>query len=283
MIVGVIGYGVVGTATCEVLKRLGHTVLVKDTDPVRIERAYSRGCGALNQDVEPESVFICVPEGNVREALASAPCSPITVLRSTVPPGTTERLSAETGRPLVFLPETLREATPIWDAMSPPFMLIGCQDKELGGIVAEIFAPLMVPYALVPSTIAEMVKLALNAHFHTLISFWNEIHLICELIGVPSHVVGVLCSLDPRVSTYGARMHGDPAGGTCLPKDLRQLIAFAEDKGYAPMLLKSVQRINEIVRWEGEEARNGHRSPTELRDLQAAGLIPTRDSEIGLA
>ncbi len=281
MVVGVIGYGVVGSATSEVLRRLGHRVLVNDTDPARIERACGRGLGALDQATEPDALFICVPEAYVREALAFAPSSPITVIRSTVPPGTTERLSVEMGRPLVFVPETLREATPIWDAMNPPFMLIGCQDEGQGKAVAEIFAPLMVPYALVPTSTAEMVKLALNAHFHTLISFWNEIHLICELTGVPSHVVGILCSQDPRVSTYGAKMHGDPAGGTCLPKDLVQLIGFAEGKGYVPELLRSVQRINEAIRWNGQGRLNGHRSPAELRHLQAAAVTPTPAREIG--
>lgn len=279
MLVGIIGFGVVGTATAEVLTRLGHSVVIEDIDRHRMERATAAGLGWLNPDIELDVLFICVPENRVREALASAPYSPVTVIRSTVPPGTTERLSAEMGRPLAFMPETLREATSIWDALNPLFMLFGCQVEEQGQTLAKLFAPLMVPHAIVPTSTAEMVKLALNAYLHTLISFWNEIHVICERTGIASHHVGILCSQDPRVSNYGATMHGEPAGGRCLPKDLRQLLAFAAEKGYTPDLLTAVRDVNEKVPiWpNGEKAVNGHRNGEELRHLQPGGLtaLPT--------
>jgi UDPglucose 6-dehydrogenase len=280
MLVGIIGFGVVGTATAEVLSRLGHSVVIEDIDPHRRDIAAALGFGGLNPDIEPDVLFICVPENRVREALASAPYSPVTVIRSTVPPGTTERLSAEMGRPLVFMPETLREATSVWDALNPHFILIGCHDDAQGQVLADLFAPLMVRHAIVPPSTAEMVKLALNAYLHTLISFWNEIHAICERTGVASHIVGILCSQDPRVSNYGATMHGEPAGGRCLPKDLRQLLAFAADKGYAPELLTAVRDINEKVPIlpDGEKALNGHRDVGELRHLQPGRLpaLPTQ-------
>jgi UDPglucose 6-dehydrogenase len=280
MIVGIIGFGIVGSATAEVLSRIGHSVFVEDIDPHRMERAAAEGLGRLNRDIETDVLFICVPETRVREALASAPCSAITVIRSTVPPGTTELLSAEMGRPLAFMPETLREATYIWDALNPHFILIGSHDEEQGRVLADLFAPLMVQHAIVPPSTAEMVKLALNAYLHTLISFWNEIHVICERTGIASHHVGILCSQDPRVSNYGARMHGEPAGGRCLPKDLRQLLAFAAAKGYAPELLTAVRNINEKVPVlpDADTSLNGHRNGEELRHLQPGSLsaLPTQ-------
>jgi UDPglucose 6-dehydrogenase len=105
----------------------------------------------------------------------------------------------------------------------------------------------MVQVVQVTPPVAEMVKISLNAYLHTLISFWNEIYLICEQIGVPSHLVGKLCSQDPRVNAYGAVMHGQPAGGRCLPKDLAQLIEFAGQLDYSPDLLREVQRLNQKV------------------------------------
>ncbi len=274
MVIGIIGYGVVGTATAELLRRLGHTVRVRDTDAGRMKMARSEGFGEIGQGEQVEVLFICVPERHVRDALCSAPDSPTTIVRSTVPPGTTESLSRELGRPLVFMPETLREATALWDALNPALILIGCPNKEQGERLAELFAPLMAPIALIPPATAEMVKLTLNAYLHTLISFWNEIQLICELTGLQSHIVGKLCSQDPRVSSYGAAMHGRPAGGTCLPKDIAQLIGFAEAKGYEPQLLEAVRDMN--VRIEGhrdEVTDNGNRPhgrPGMLPKLQLA-------------
>ncbi|MBI1893913.1 MAG: UDP-glucose/GDP-mannose dehydrogenase family protein [Candidatus Rokubacteria bacterium] len=260
MTIGIIGYGVVGSTTAEMLRRLGHTVAVRDTDPGRMEEARAEGFAELDQDASPDVLFICVREGHVRDVLRSAPDSPVTVIRSTVPPGTTEDLSEELGRPLLFMPEILREATALWDALNPNLILIGCRSKEEGERLAELLAPLMAPIVLVPPSTAEMVKLTLNAYFHTLISFWNEIHLICELTGLQSHVVGKLCSQDPRVSPYGATMHGRPAGGTCLPKDLAQLIDFAERKGYAPEFLGAVKNMNsKVAGYRVEVAKNGHR------------------------
>lgn len=244
MLTGVIGYGVVGKATAEVLRRLGHTVLVGDVALVALEAAQNDGYGCLKQGLSVDVLFLCVPENKLREALTSAPDCPVTVVRSTVPPGTTEALSAELGRPLAFMPEFLREATALWDELNPAFVLIGCQDEELGKTLLQLFNPLMAPIMLVPTSTAEMVKLTLNSYLYSLVSFWNEVHMICDAAGIQSHVVGKLCSQDPRVSTYGSTMHGKPVGGRCLPKDLAQLICFAQSKGCEPELLQAAQQVN---------------------------------------
>lgn len=245
MIVGIIGYGVVGGATAEIMRRMGHTVKVRDIDPSKAAAAQTEGYCCLEKDTNVDVLFLCVPEGNLRDALASTPDSPISVIRSTVPPGTTEGLSKELGRSLVFMPEFLREATALWDAINPPFVLIGCSNPEQERILAQLFDPLLAPITLVLPSTAEMVKLALNAYLHTLVSFWNEIHLICNRMGIRSFEVGKLCAQDPRVAAYGATMHGKPAGGNCLPKDLAQLIAFAEDKCHEPQLLRAVKQVNQ--------------------------------------
>ena len=167
------------------------------------------------------------------------------MIRSTVPPGTTDKLSEQFGHPLVHMPEFMREATALWDALNSRFILIGSHNQEDSRYLNRVFEPLLVPIIIVTPSTSEMVKLVLNAYLHTLVSFWNEVHLISNLAGLNSHVIGKLCSQDPRVSSYGATLHGQPAGGRCLPKDLVQLIAFAEGKGYLPELLGAVQKMND--------------------------------------
>jgi len=257
MKIGVMGYGVIGSATAEVMRRLGHEVIVSDADAARMGAAQLEDYKPLGPDTSADIIFICVPEKNVSDALESAPDVDIIVVRSSVPPGTTDRLSKQMGRTLVHMPEFLKEATAIWDSMNPPFVLIGCHDRQVGQRLAQLFAPLLVPVRLVTPVVSETVKLVLNAYLHTLISFWNEVHLISEKIGVPSHIIGKLCSQDPRVSAYGASMHGKPAGGRCLPKDLAQLINLARSKGYVPELLEAVHILNDKVSVDGN---NGHKT-----------------------
>jgi UDPglucose 6-dehydrogenase len=266
MRIGVIGYGVVGSATAEVLRRLGHEVSVTDTNSTGMDAARLEGYQRLSQSTHAGVLFICVPEKEVGDALACAPDAEIMVIRSTVPPGTTDCLSKKLGRQLVHMPEFLKEATALWDSLNPPFVLIGCHNEQDGQRLGNLFAPLLVPIRLVTPAISETVKLVLNAYLHTLISFWNEIHLISETIDVPSHIIGKLCSQDPRVSAYGASVHGRPAGGRCLPKDLAQLINVARDKGYTPELLEAVQRLNEKV------ASNGHKA-VEEQELLAVTTV----------
>ena len=244
MNVGVIGYGVVGGATAELLRRLGHRVMVSDSSPAATERALSDGFASLGPESYLEVVFLCVPETEIEAAVFSVHGSPVTVIRSTVPPGTTDRLSEALGRSLVHMPEFLKESTALWDVLNPNFVLIGCRDQEQAKTVAQIFEPMLVPVTVVPPPTSEMVKLALNSYLHTLISFWNEIHMICDRTEISSHQVGRICSQDPRVAAYGANMHAQPAGGRCLPKDIAQLISFSEDRQYKPGLLKAAQQVN---------------------------------------
>src|SRR6188474_3879187 len=93
MRIGVTGYGVVGQATAEVMRRLGHAVFVHDISPERLEEAAARGFGARQIADGIDVDFICVPEGRLDDAFEALPASSIAVIRATVPPGTTDRLS----------------------------------------------------------------------------------------------------------------------------------------------------------------------------------------------
>jgi UDPglucose 6-dehydrogenase len=259
MKIGVIGYGVVGGATAEVLRRLGNDTRVTDASDFRVQAARGDGFAVLDQSEAFDVLFLCVPEREVEDALAEAPASPVTVIRSTVPPGTTERLSAETGLALTFMPEFLREATALWDALNPHMVVIGTNDQGTAATLRGLFEPLQAPILVTDPTTAEMVKLSLNGYLHTLVSYWNEIHLICERLGISSHRVAKIADQDPRVSSYGAGLHGKPVDGRCLPKDLDQLIALARAGGLNPDLLKSARDVNrKIATGPAARERNGH-------------------------
>ncbi len=91
-----------------------------------------------------------------------------------------------------------------------------------------------------------MIKYASNCVLATKISYWNEIYGICNELGIDSHEVADIVGADPRIGKYGT-VHGKAFGGKCLPKDLKALIAFA-DEYHEVKLLKAVDEINEKIK-----------------------------------
>lgn len=243
MEIDVIGAGVTGLATAEVFRRMGHRVRVYDLDADRQSRARELGYPPI-EDEAAEVKFFCVPEWNLEQALEEASDNGTWIVRSTTRPGDIRAFQDAYCRHIVHLPEFLREATALSDALTPDRIVIGECCADHGDTVAELVAPLMCPIIRVDSVTSEMIKLVSNAHLSMLISFWNEVHQICESLEVNSMLVGRAASLDQRISPYGALMHGKPFGGFCLPKDLDSLINIAELQSLQPVLLGSIRQVN---------------------------------------
>lgn len=236
MRVNVIGMGVVGKTTMDVLQRFGHQVVGID-------------CG---QPIHASDVyFVCTPEDAVESVIINLSRSEalnelsLVVIRSTTLPGTTKSLAERYQMHICHQPEFLREATAISDGLNPWRIVIGecCQQHD--EFLEQLWKPLRCPVIRVNTVTSEIVKLTCNAHLAALISFWNEISEICLKLDINSHVVGKVSSLDPRISSYGATMHGKPFGGRCLPKDLRRLIEFSHKLGCKVPLLEATQKVNE--------------------------------------
>lgn len=246
MRIQIIGAGTVGYATGEGFDRLGHEVIFHDVDESLLDKLADKGYNTSDSLTSGEVNFICVPEWEVENVIKDLEAvSGLAVIRSTVKPGTTKHLMEEYGHHIVHNPEFLREASADWDFMNPDRVVIGECCKKHGDLIEELYKPLRTPIIRVNPTTSEMVKLASNAHLSTLISFWNEIHLLCEKLGINSHKVGMISSMDHRISRYGASMHGKPFGGFCLPKDLQQLIDISDKLNVSPKLLNAVKEINE--------------------------------------
>ena len=145
-------------------------------------------------------------------------------------------------------PEFLREAVADYEFMNPHKIVIGECCEYAGDILEELYEPFNVPIVKVNPTTSEFIKLASNACLSTQISLWNQLKLIADKLGINSHIVGQALSLDPRISRYGASMHGQAYGGHCLPKDLAQLKQIAMEKGVTTLLLDAVKEINEWMK-----------------------------------
>lgn len=160
----------------------------------------------------------------------------VVVLRSTVFPGTTEKvvmpLLQQAAEPdgegeigVCVNPEFLREGTSVADFFDPPFTLIGTADETVACEVRALYAGIDAPVTVLGFRAAEMVKYACNAFHGVKVSFANEIGNICKALDVDSHeVMNVFCAdTKLNLSSYYLKP-GFAFGGSCLPKDLRALI-----------------------------------------------------------
>jgi UDPglucose 6-dehydrogenase len=90
---------------------------------------------------------------------------------------------------------------------------------------------------------AEMTKYAANAMLATKISFINEIANICERVGADVNQVRTGIGSDKRIG-YQFIYPGCGYGGSCFPKDIQALIYIANNHGYNPSLISSVEKVN---------------------------------------
>ena len=225
--------------------------------------------GLKNVDV----VFICVgtpsnTDGSINlkyvksaarsigEALKSIDKYVVITVKSTVVPGTTESLipilqetsgkKVGTDFGLCMNPEFLREGSAVKDFLNPDKIVIGEYNKKSGDVLEKLYEPWdkKIPRLRVSIKTAEMIKYAQNALLATKISFINEIANICEKIGVNVDDVAHAIGLDSRISPRFLRASRG-YGGSCFPKDVKALIAFANSQGYKPKLLEEVNALNE--------------------------------------
>jgi UDPglucose 6-dehydrogenase/GDP-mannose 6-dehydrogenase len=190
----------------------------------------------------------------------------VVAVKSTVVPGTTESVvrggvEQTSGRSagdfgLCMNPEFLREGSALDDFLHPDRIVIGQWDERSGEVLGELYHGLNCPVLYTSLRNAEMIKYAANSLLATLISFSNEIAALCEATpGTDSQTVMQSLCLDRRLSfgRNGERIHpeivsylapGCGFGGSCLPKDLNALRAFATERGVVPTLLHAVAAVN---------------------------------------
>jgi len=223
-------------------------------------------------------IFVCVPtpmnpDGSASTAIVEDVVrniygwgERIVVIKSTVPPGTTDRLNKMFGPTLsvVFNPEFLTEAQPVEDFKNQDRIIVG-GDPEATQIVADIYSVAYpgVMQVQCDATTAEMVKYVGNCFLATKISFANEISQICEKLGVAYDGVINLAMLDKRLGRSHWKVPGPDGhygfGLTCFPKDINALIAVAIELGVDPKILRAAWEKNLEVRpekdWEKMKGR----------------------------
>jgi UDPglucose 6-dehydrogenase len=244
--VGIIGLGVIGQAQAEMFA--GYDLVTYD--PLDHDEYPSEALSAC------DFVIVCVgtPEGpdgradlsHVEAAAKELPPRVPVLLRSTVPPGTTDRLFDR--RLHAHAPEFMGEnVLHSWQKPTDvPYMIIGGK-PEATVFFREKFTRVF------PGTIhtcsareSELAKYMANLYWATRVTFVNEMANVCRAFGVDYENVRAAWLEDPRMTNVYTQYAGYPPGfdGRCWPKDLAALIAASSDAGYGPEFLRAIEDAN---------------------------------------
>ena len=296
--VAVIGQGFVGGSLTTVMSEHGFTVYTYDKTG---KRAPGGRC-PREDGFEADSVaglvdacervpgfpgvyFVCVPtpmyeDGSadlsivqgVLEELASVAGERTAVVKSTVPPGSTEtwnKMFGPRGLHVVFNPEFLTEANALDDMRNQNRIVLGGPRPWIN-TVKQVYQTAFpkVPVIKTSSTTAEMVKYTTNCFLATKVAFANEMAQICETLDshgfdIDYDKVVEYAKVDPRLGTSHWSVPGPDGdrgfGGHCFPKDIRALMKVAEEFGVRPRVMLGAWEKNQEVRmdrdWERQVGR----------------------------
>ena len=281
MKIGIVGQGYVGTAIKSGFEK-HYTLETYD----KYDESKST-CNLFDLVAECEVIFVCVPtpmnkDGSCHTDIVESVVKeidewverhyrsvfydpqekrkPIVVIKSTVLPGTTDRLHKKyKNLDVIFNPEFLTEANFLEDFKNQTRIILGGTRKGTN-ILRQVYSKVF-PHATIVKTgskTAEMVKYFINSFLGTKVSFANEMKIICDKIGIDYDKVVEYATYDERLGKSHWAVPGPDGdfgfGGHCLPKDISAIVnEFGSD------LLKSVLDVNDKVRknrdWEEMKGR----------------------------
>jgi UDPglucose 6-dehydrogenase len=294
MKITVIGTGYVGLVTAACFAEMGNTVACVDKDAGKVATLQAgrvpfyepgleplvvsnqregrlRFTNVLDQALDSETFFVAVgtPLGaddsvDLSQVLTVAgelgqtlDRDAVVVCKSTVPPGTAERVherireglarrSIDVRCAMASNPEFLKEGSAVDDFMRPERVIVGADSEYALEALRALYSPFMRNhdrFLVMGLRDAELTKYAANAMLATRISFMNEIAALCERLGVDIENVRHGIGSDSRIGRAFIYA-GCGYGGSCFPKDVRALVNTAEQHGVDADLLKAVDTRN---------------------------------------
>lgn len=274
--VGIMGVGMVGGPLARYFEevkgyRRGTDLFLYDTD---IKKSYVDDVGRA------DVIFMCLPsprnpkDGScdtsiIEDAVRKIAGEKIIVIKSTVPPGTTERLQqAHPRHKMLFSPEFLTESRAWEDMMRPDRQIVGFTEQSLDAahLVLSLLpkAPFMSPWGTgtyvqtrITATEAELIKYAGNVYFVRKVNWANALATVAEKLGVDYENVRKGMAADHRIGdSHLDANHGGYRGfgGYCFPKDASAFMVFAREHGLTGVhdLLRGDWKFNEeLLRLQG--------------------------------
>ena len=245
--VGIMGIGMVGTPLARYFEEVsgyvrGQDLFLFDIDPAKSYTDDPNHAGII---------FLCVPTppgkngsadlSRIDAAISRINEPKILVIKSTVPPGTTEYFQTRFPQHnFLFNPEFLTERRAWEDTIHPDRQLVGWTNisKEHAASVAALLppAPLMAPSPELElnATEAELIKYAANIFLARKVTFANALYDLARHHGIDYEHIRAGLASDSRIGPSHLEIfHGDYRGygGYCFIKDTDALIAHARTQG----------------------------------------------------
>ena len=271
MIIGIIGQGFVGGAVYHKFKNF-YNVLTFDLDESK--------CNSSESELieKSEVIFVCLPtpmntDGSCNTDIVESVIKKINenskgkivVIKSTIPPGTTNNLNSKYENVIVaFNPEFLTERNAIEDYENQNRIILGgprLATTKLKQVFSKVFPKAEI--IKTDSTHAEMVKYLINTFLSVKVSFANEIYQLCNKLNIDYDKVVEYAIHDERLGNSHWSVPGHDGdfgfGGHCFPKDLVALISLTNELETLNNVLEATKRTNDAVRvdrdWENMKGR----------------------------
>lgn len=228
----------------------------------------SKKSGNKNWNVinaEAKYIFIAVPTpfnwkknkydlSILKDVISNIESDKIVIIKSTVPPGTTERLQKQRGDlRLLFNPEFLSRSTAWEDFRNPDRQLVG-YTKTSYPFAQEVLHLLpMSPYdAIMKAAEAEVCKYVNNFHGALMVIFANFFYDICKDLKIDYETVKKASIAAKWVGSPMGRMYWDVFqgkargyGGGCFPKDMNTLLEWCKKHHIHSEILEATQEANQ--------------------------------------
>ncbi len=275
----IIGPGVVGQATGKVFAAKGFKIAFLGRTREKVDKLVSLGYKAfikeelLNGNYDFDITIFTVPTPTVNgkinlEAINDTSIDlgkrlrfldkyHLAVVKSTVPPGTTEELvlknlekysGKKAGRDfgVCMSPEYLREESAFDDTLNAWVIVIGQYDEKSGDILEGVYKTFNAPIFRTTLKEAELQKYIHNLFNAVKITYFNEMREICKKMGLDADKMFKITAISSEGMwnpKYGIRDMG-PYDGSCLPKDTKAFLQWAKKKNFDVTLLKSAMNVN---------------------------------------
>jgi UDPglucose 6-dehydrogenase len=244
MMIGIIGYGMVGKA---VEFGFSNTEVIY-SDPEYNTTTIEDVCRA-----NPSAIFVCVPTPTddtnyslLRSVLDTIQqnYTGITVVKSTVLPQYLD------GYDVVYNPEFLSRATANNDFVNPPMVILGGpmdKTQKLADIYRSYSTVNMDQVVFTDIKTAALAKYCMNSFYATKVTFMNQMYDVAQQLGVEWNQVTDILAKQPWMGTHHFQVPGPDGqrgfGGPCLPKDTEALT-----KEFEVPLLDTVLLLNKVYR-----------------------------------
>ena len=242
MIIGIVGYGVVGEAIGINLKKLDILINIYDK---------YKNIGSFKDILDSDFTFICLPTPfknnhldyssieEVCKMLAHKRYVGHILIKSTLNPDTIDILSSKyPSLNLVHNPEFLSAKTACIDFKNQKQIILGpsktCKDISL---IKNFYKRYFINANIIVVSCKEsaMIKLGANCFYATKIQFFNEIYRACELINIDFDLVKNCIIGNGWVNPMHTNVPGPDGklsyGGGCFPKDMNGLNNYLKKIG----------------------------------------------------